>query len=131
MLRIVNLYHRYGEREVLKNINLEIERGEVFALIGATGTGKTRTAMAIIDCLLRAKRISNVLFLTDRKMLRQDTTGVWVNEYNVGRKDKRGRRQHTRQRPEQLAPQHTGPQRSNDKTQNKHRLDSAYDVYAR
>lgn len=46
-----------------------------FLLVMATGTGKTRTSMAIIDCLLRAKRINTVLFLTDRKVLRDQAYG--------------------------------------------------------
>ena len=50
MIKIVNLNQRYGKRQVLKNINLEIERGEVFALIGPTGTGKT-TLLRLIDLL--------------------------------------------------------------------------------
>jgi len=36
----------------------------------ATGTGKTRVAMAIIDALLRQNRAQKVLFLADRKALR-------------------------------------------------------------
>lgn len=50
MLRIVNLGYRYGEHEVLRNINLEVEKGEVFALIGPTGAGKT-TLLRLIDLL--------------------------------------------------------------------------------
>ena len=50
MLKIVNLYHRYGEHEVLRNINLHVEKGEVFALIGPTGAGKT-TLLRLIDLL--------------------------------------------------------------------------------
>lgn len=41
-----------------------------FLLAMATGTGKTRVAMGIIDILLRANRVQRVLFLTDRKELR-------------------------------------------------------------
>jgi tungstate transport system ATP-binding protein len=50
MIKIANLYQRYGQRQVLKDVNLEIERGEVFALIGPTGTGKT-TLLRLIDLL--------------------------------------------------------------------------------
>ncbi len=37
----------------------------------ATGTGKTRVAMAIIDVLLKANRAQKVLFLADRRALRK------------------------------------------------------------
>ncbi len=50
MLRIANLYQRYGKQEILKDINLEVERGEIFALIGPTGAGKT-TLLRLIDLL--------------------------------------------------------------------------------
>ncbi|MFC1873832.1 ABC transporter ATP-binding protein [Chloroflexota bacterium] len=44
------LGQRFGERDILKNINLRVERGEVFALIGPTGTGKT-TFLRLINLL--------------------------------------------------------------------------------
>lgn len=40
-----------------------------FLLVMATGTGKTRTAIALVDTLLRAKRVQKVLFLADRREL--------------------------------------------------------------
>lgn len=40
-----------------------------FLLVMATGTGKTRTTIALIDTLLRAKRVQRVLFLADRREL--------------------------------------------------------------
>src|SRR5439155_8614086 len=38
-------------------------------LVMATGTGKTRTTMAIIDLFLRAHQAQNMLFLADRDAL--------------------------------------------------------------
>ena len=38
-------------------------------LVMATGTGKTRTTMALIDLFLRANQAQNVLFLADRDAL--------------------------------------------------------------
>ncbi len=53
--------------EVVKQILNHLEKGNKKALINmATGTGKTRVAMAIIDALIRARYIQNVLFVVDR-----------------------------------------------------------------
>ncbi|WP_186041034.1 DEAD/DEAH box helicase family protein [Burkholderia gladioli] len=40
-----------------------------FLLVMATGTGKTRTTIALVDTLLRSKRMQRVLFLADRREL--------------------------------------------------------------
>jgi len=42
-----------------------------FLLVMATGTGKTRTAIALVDALMRAAHIERVLFLVDRIALRE------------------------------------------------------------
>jgi polar amino acid transport system ATP-binding protein len=41
MVRIEDVHKRYGNLEVLKGINLEVESGEVVCIIGASGSGKT------------------------------------------------------------------------------------------
>lgn len=42
-----------------------------FLLVMATGTGKTRTCIALVDTLMRASHIERVLFLVDRIPLRE------------------------------------------------------------
>ena len=41
LLHARNVHKRYGDTEVLKGIDLDINRGEVVALIGSSGSGKT------------------------------------------------------------------------------------------
>src|SRR5262245_42644268 len=41
MIRVVDVTHHYGVRPVLKNINLEIQTGEVVVVVGPNGMGKT------------------------------------------------------------------------------------------
>ena len=41
MIKIQNLHKTFGSLEVLKGIDLEIEKGEVVAVIGSSGTGKS------------------------------------------------------------------------------------------
>ena len=47
MLKIKNLSVRYAARPVLKNINLEVEKGEILALLGPNGSGKSTLLRAI------------------------------------------------------------------------------------
>ena len=41
LLSIRNLHASIGEREILKGVNLEINQGEVHAIMGANGAGKS------------------------------------------------------------------------------------------
>jgi len=50
LVETVNLGQKYGDRCILKNVNLKLQKGEVFALIGPTGAGKT-TLLRLIDLL--------------------------------------------------------------------------------
>ena len=48
MIEIKNLVKRYGELVALDHLNLEIQEGEIFGLLGPNGSGKTTA----INCLL-------------------------------------------------------------------------------
>lgn len=48
LLRIEDLHVNVGEREILKGINLIIEEGEIHALMGPNGTGKSTLAYALM-----------------------------------------------------------------------------------
>jgi len=50
LIRTVNVGQSYESYNILKNINLSINRGDVLAIIGPTGAGKT-TLLRILDLL--------------------------------------------------------------------------------
>jgi type I restriction enzyme, R subunit len=57
--------------EAIKSVFEEIEKSKrKFLLVMATGTGKTRTCVSMIDVLMRANRTQRILFLVDRIALR-------------------------------------------------------------
>ncbi len=47
MIKVNNLYKTFGKLEVLKGVNMEIEKGEVVSIIGSSGSGKS----TFIRCL--------------------------------------------------------------------------------
>jgi len=50
MIKIKNLYKSFGEAEILKGINLEVNSGETMVIIGPSGSGKT-TLLRCINLL--------------------------------------------------------------------------------
>jgi ABC-2 type transport system ATP-binding protein len=41
LIKIKNLRKQYGKKIILKNVNLDIKKGEIFGIIGMSGSGKT------------------------------------------------------------------------------------------
>lgn len=50
MIRIEHLYKSFNDVEVLRDINFEISKGDVIAIIGPSGTGKS-TLLRCMNCL--------------------------------------------------------------------------------
>ena len=59
MLKLENVKVNYGKFEVLRGISLEIEKGEIVALLGSNGAGKTTTINTIMG--LNAVREGDIL----------------------------------------------------------------------
>ena len=56
LIKVENLYKKYSESEmILKNVNLEIEKGEVISIIGASGGGKS----TLLRCLIGLEEIDS------------------------------------------------------------------------
>ena len=51
MLEVVNLEVRYGPVQAVKGISLNVDEGEMVALLGANGAGKSSTLLAIAGAL--------------------------------------------------------------------------------
>lgn len=52
ILTIQNLSHRYRDRDALRDVGFQVNKGEVFGLLGPNGSGKT-TLFRVISTLLR------------------------------------------------------------------------------
>jgi ABC-2 type transport system ATP-binding protein len=51
LLQCINLEKRFGDKEILKNVNLTIPRGRIVGLLGKNGTGKSTLIKLINDLL--------------------------------------------------------------------------------
>ena len=70
MIKVENLNKHFGDKHVLKDINLEIEDGEVIGLIGPSGSGKS----TLIRCI---------------NYLEEPTSGnIYINDKNIAKAGK-------------------------------------------
>ncbi|MCG9584664.1 amino acid ABC transporter ATP-binding protein [Vibrio tubiashii] len=55
MIKLNNIHKRFGDTEVLKGIDLEINQGEIIVIIGSSGTGKS-TLLRTVNFLENANK---------------------------------------------------------------------------
>jgi branched-chain amino acid transport system ATP-binding protein len=86
MLRLRNINSFYGNIQVLKNVNIEISRGEIITLIGANGAGKTTTLMTISGLVL--SRSGEITFMgkTIHNMRPDRIVSLGISQVPEGRK---------------------------------------------
>jgi len=81
-INIGKIVDRERSKLVVKQLMEHIQKGHRSALVSmATGTGKTRVAMAMIDVLLRANIVRNVLFIADRIALTNQAKSAGFKEF--------------------------------------------------
>lgn len=66
ILQITNLHKRFGEKEVLKGLELFIPQNSVFGFIGKNGAGKTTTMKTILGLL---KADLGEIYVADKKVI--------------------------------------------------------------
>jgi len=72
LIKIVNLHKKFGTLEVLKGVNLEVNKGEVMVIIGPSGSGKS----TLLRCInLLEKPTSGQIFFDG-----EDITAKKVNK---------------------------------------------------
>jgi len=80
-IKIENLSFKRDNHVILKNINLEIKKGDFIALIGKNGSGKTTLALIIMGILKKNKGVVNVFGETngDIKKIRKKVGFLFQN----------------------------------------------------
>jgi subfamily B ATP-binding cassette protein MsbA len=68
-IELKNISFSYGETEVLKNINLRIQKGKTIALVGASGGGKS----TVINLIPRFYDVNKGEILIDNKNIKEIT----------------------------------------------------------
>ena len=70
MIKIENLYKRFGKLEVLNGININVEKGEIIAIIGPSGSGKS----TFLRCINRLEEPSEgKIFIDGENILSKET----------------------------------------------------------
>nr|HEM1131215.1 ABC transporter ATP-binding protein [Listeria monocytogenes] len=65
MIKLINVVKKFGKIEAVKDINLEVEKGSLFAFLGENGAGKSTTLSMICT---ESEPTSGEIFIDDEKL---------------------------------------------------------------
>lgn len=82
MIKVKNIHKSFGSLEVLKGIDIEVSKGEIVSVVGASGAGKT-TLLQIIGTLEKADQGTVMINNTDLGHLNDRDISSFRNK-NIG-----------------------------------------------
>ena len=80
MIRIENLYKKFGKLEVLKGIDINVEKGEIIAIIGPSGSGKS----TFLRCINRLEEPTDGKIFVDGENILSKETNINKIREKVG-----------------------------------------------
>ena len=77
MIRLEGIVKRFGQLEVLKGVDLRVERGEVLVIMGPSGSGKS----TLLRCINLLEEIQGgTIYFEGRAIGRRQENGRWVSD---------------------------------------------------
>jgi ABC-2 type transport system ATP-binding protein len=67
MIRVENLWKKFGRFDALRGLSFDVPDGSAFALIGANGAGKTTTIKVLMNILEPTRGSATMLGVDSRK----------------------------------------------------------------
>jgi ABC-2 type transport system ATP-binding protein len=81
MIRIENLWKRFGRFEALRGLTFDVPEGSAFAMIGANGAGKTTTIKVLMNILEPTRGSATLLGVDSRKISARELAQIgYVSE---------------------------------------------------
>lgn len=68
MIRVENLWKRFGRFDALRGLSFDVPEGSAFAMIGANGAGKTTTIKVLMNILEPSRGSATLLGVDSRKI---------------------------------------------------------------
>ncbi|AKU18771.1 hypothetical protein VV02_08960 [Luteipulveratus mongoliensis] len=82
-MELVGVTRRFGERVVIDELSLRVERGQIVALLGLNGAGKTTTISMILGLLRPDHGDIHVMGVEPRTAMRQGQVGAMLQSARV------------------------------------------------
>ena len=81
MIRVDNLWKKFGRHDALRGLSFSVPEGSAFALIGANGAGKTTTIKVLMNIIEPSRGSATVLGVDSRKISPRELSQIgYVSE---------------------------------------------------